>query len=107
MIEHEFADLRQIARPQPQSPGGSRLAVDETLPFPMRDPERIEQYLLGEKVERLAVARGIPVLVGPPAGQLGAALGSPPVQAVGVGDAALARGLVAAFGGVSGHDADS
>ncbi|OLC97545.1 MAG: hypothetical protein DMD37_04850 [Gemmatimonadetes bacterium] len=60
-----------------------------------------------EKVERLAVARGVPVLVGPAADRLGAALGSPPVQAVGVSDASLARGLMTAFGGVSGHDADS
>ena len=60
-----------------------------------------------EKVERLAVARGVPVLVGPPADRLGAALGSPPVQAVGVSDASLARGLMTAFGGVRGHDADT
>jgi len=60
-----------------------------------------------DKVERLAVARGVPVLVGPAADRLGAALGSPPVQAVGVSDKALARGLLTAFGGVRGHDADS
>ena len=47
-----------------------------------------------EKVERLARARQVPVLVGPVADQLGAGLGRPPVQAVGVADAALARGLV-------------
>ena len=47
-----------------------------------------------EKVERLAVARGVPVLVGPPAGRLGARLGRPPVQTVGVSDRALARGLM-------------
>jgi len=34
------------------------------------------------------------VLVGPVAERLGAGLGRPPVQAVGVADAALARGLV-------------
>jgi ribosomal protein L7Ae-like RNA K-turn-binding protein len=47
-----------------------------------------------EKVERLAVARGVPVLRGPTAEQLGARLGRPPVQAAGTGDRALARGLM-------------
>ena len=47
-----------------------------------------------EKVERLAVARGVPVLVGPAAAQLGLRLGRPPVQAVGVEDRALARGMM-------------
>lgn len=47
-----------------------------------------------EKVERLALARGVPVLRGPVAARLGARLGRPPVQTVGVGDPALARGLV-------------
>src|SRR5207245_129825 len=47
-----------------------------------------------EKVERLARARRVPVLMGPVAERLGAGLGRPPVQAVGVADAALARGLV-------------
>jgi len=47
-----------------------------------------------EKVERLATARGVPVLVGPPAVRLGARLGRPPVQTVGVSDRALARGLM-------------
>ena len=49
-----------------------------------------------EKVERPARAKGIPVLTGPVADTLGAALGRPPVQAVGVKDPALARGLIAA-----------
>ncbi|HEU5261464.1 MAG TPA: ribosomal L7Ae/L30e/S12e/Gadd45 family protein [Gemmatimonadales bacterium] len=48
-----------------------------------------------EKVERLARVRGVPIVWGPAAGQLGAGLGRPPVQAVGVEDAALARGLAA------------
>ena len=48
-----------------------------------------------EKVERLAAARKIPVLRGPAAEELGAGLGRAPVQAVGVTDAALARGLIA------------
>ena len=48
-----------------------------------------------EKVERLAEARKIPVLRGPAADELGMALGRPPVQAVGVTDTALARGLTA------------
>jgi len=47
-----------------------------------------------EKVERLAVARGIPVLVGPSAARIGQRLGRSPVQAVGVEDRALARGMV-------------
>jgi len=46
-----------------------------------------------EKVERLAQARGVPVLAGPSAARLGAQLGRPPVQTVGTGDRALARGL--------------
>jgi ribosomal protein L7Ae-like RNA K-turn-binding protein len=47
-----------------------------------------------EKVERLARARRVPVLVGPAAERLGAGLGRASVQAVGVADAALAHGLV-------------
>jgi len=47
-----------------------------------------------EKVERLARARGIPVLAGPVAERLGAQLGRPPVQTAGTGDRALARGLM-------------
>jgi ribosomal protein L7Ae-like RNA K-turn-binding protein len=47
-----------------------------------------------EKVERLARARGVPVLRGPAAAPLGAGLGRPPVQAVGVTNLQLARGLV-------------
>ena len=58
-----------------------------------------------DKVVRLALARGIPLLRGPVAEQLGAQLGRPPVQAVGVQDGALARGLVASLGGVSGDNA--
>jgi ribosomal protein L7Ae-like RNA K-turn-binding protein len=60
-----------------------------------------------EKVERLAVARGVPVRRGPVAERLGAALGRPSVQAVGVSDRALARGVLAVDGGVSGDNADS
>lgn len=47
-----------------------------------------------DKVERLARARGVPVLQGPPADRLGLRLGRAPVQAVGVEDRALARGLM-------------
>lgn len=47
-----------------------------------------------DKVERLARARGIPVLAGPVAERLGAQLGRPPVQTAGTGDRALARGLI-------------
>lgn len=46
-----------------------------------------------DKVERLAAARGIPVYRGPSAERMGAGLGRPAVQAVGVSDPALARGL--------------
>jgi ribosomal protein L7Ae-like RNA K-turn-binding protein len=48
-----------------------------------------------EKVVRLAEARGVPVLRGPAAAQLGAQLGRPPVQAAGVTDRALADGMTA------------
>jgi len=47
-----------------------------------------------DKVERLARRRGVPVVIGPAAAELGAGLGRPPVQAVGVADGALARGLM-------------
>lgn len=47
-----------------------------------------------DKVERLARARGVPVVQGPAALELGAGLGRSAVQAVGVEDAGLARGLV-------------
>lgn len=47
-----------------------------------------------EKVTRLAEAKNIPVLRGPVAAELGAGLGKPPVQAAGVTDPALARGLI-------------
>ena len=48
-----------------------------------------------EKVGRLADAKNVPVLRGPAALELGAGLGRPPVQAVGVADQALAQGLLA------------
>jgi len=47
-----------------------------------------------EKVGRLAKAKGVPLITGPQADELGAKLGRPPVQAVGVADPALARGLL-------------
>ncbi len=46
-----------------------------------------------EKVGRLARARGVPVLVGPPAGELGKRLGRSALQAVGVQDRQLALGM--------------
>lgn len=49
-----------------------------------------------EKVSRLAVATGIPVVVGPSADQIGQRLGRPPVMVVGVKDRALAAGILAA-----------
>jgi len=48
-----------------------------------------------EKVARLAEAKQVPVLRGPGADELGAGLGKPPVQAVGVSDPALTKGLMA------------
>jgi ribosomal protein L7Ae-like RNA K-turn-binding protein len=48
-----------------------------------------------EKVVRLAEAKQVPMLRGPNAAELGAGFGRPPVQAVGVTDPALARGLIA------------
>jgi ribosomal protein L7Ae-like RNA K-turn-binding protein len=60
-----------------------------------------------DKVDRPARHARVPVVRGPVAERLGRALGRPPVQAVGVQDAALARGVVAACGGVRGNDADS
>jgi len=48
-----------------------------------------------EKVVRLAEAKQVPVLRGPVARELGAGLGKAPVQAVGVTDPNLARGLMA------------
>jgi len=50
----------------------------------------------GEKVIRLAEARGVPVLQGPPAGELGRRLGRDTVQAVGIKDPKLAAGLCGA-----------
>lgn len=49
-----------------------------------------------EKVKRLAVATGIPIVIGPSADQIGARLGRPPVMVVGVKDRALAAGILAA-----------
>jgi ribosomal protein L7Ae-like RNA K-turn-binding protein len=48
-----------------------------------------------DKVERLARARGVPVLVGPLDEPLGKRLGRSAVQAVGVVDARLAAGMAA------------
>jgi ribosomal protein L7Ae-like RNA K-turn-binding protein len=49
----------------------------------------------GDKVERLARARRVPVLVGPPDEPLGRRLGRPALQAVGVKDGRLAAGITA------------
>ncbi len=49
-----------------------------------------------ETVERLARAKGFPVVQGPDAAALGTALGRPPVQAVGIRDRALASGVISA-----------
>jgi ribosomal protein L7Ae-like RNA K-turn-binding protein len=47
-----------------------------------------------DKVERLAAARGVPLIPGPSAAALGERLGKPPVMAVGVRDRALAEGML-------------
>ncbi len=47
-----------------------------------------------EKVTRLARGKGLPVITGPRADDIGRALGRPPVQAVGVRDRALAMGVL-------------
>jgi ribosomal protein L7Ae-like RNA K-turn-binding protein len=46
-----------------------------------------------EKIGRLALARGIPVLLGPEARELGRRLGRAPLQAAGVRDRDLAAGI--------------
>lgn len=51
-----------------------------------------------EKVERLAMARRVPLVRGPLAASLGSRLGRPPVMVAGVCDAALARGVLRAAG---------
>jgi ribosomal protein L7Ae-like RNA K-turn-binding protein len=51
-----------------------------------------------EKVLRLARARGVPLVEGPEAAELGARLGRPPVMVVGVRDRALAAGVMSAAG---------
>src|SRR5512143_2513648 len=52
-----------------------------------------------DKVIRLAAAKGVPLLAGPPAGTIGDRLGKPAVMVVGVLDRALARGLADAVPG--------
>jgi ribosomal protein L7Ae-like RNA K-turn-binding protein len=47
-----------------------------------------------EKVVRLAVAKGVPLVSGPGAAALGTRLGKPPVMVVGVRDRALADGIL-------------
>lgn len=47
-----------------------------------------------EKTVRLATARGVPRIAGPPAQELGAKLGKPPVMVVGVRDPGLADGAL-------------
>lgn len=47
-----------------------------------------------EKVVRLAIAKGVPLVSGPGAAAIGAQLGKPPVMAVGVRDRALADGIL-------------
>jgi ribosomal protein L7Ae-like RNA K-turn-binding protein len=49
------------------------------------------------KVELLARAKQVPVVVGPGAGLIGERLGRPPVMVVGVRDRKLAAGILAAI----------
>ncbi len=51
-----------------------------------------------EKTVQAARRRGVPVVIGPEAGVLGAALGRPPVMIAGVRDRELARGILAVAG---------
>ncbi len=51
-----------------------------------------------EKTTRLAAAKGIPMVAGPAAHELGAQLGKPPVMVVGVRDASLADGIMRVAG---------
>ncbi len=48
----------------------------------------------GEKVTRLAEGRGVVTLIGPLASELGRRVGRHTVQAVGIRDRALARGML-------------
>jgi len=48
-----------------------------------------------DKVVRLATARGVPRIAGPAGREIGSRLGRPPVQAVGVLDPKLAKGMLA------------
>jgi ribosomal protein L7Ae-like RNA K-turn-binding protein len=52
-----------------------------------------------DKVVRLARGTGIPVVVGPDAGALGASIGRGAVQAVGIADPRFAEGILAADAG--------
>ena len=47
-----------------------------------------------DKVVRLARARGVPLVDGPEASELGATVGKPPVMVVGVQERSLASGIV-------------
>jgi ribosomal protein L7Ae-like RNA K-turn-binding protein len=52
-----------------------------------------------EKVVRLAEGRGVPVVPGPAAAEIGGRLGRPPVMVVGVRDRGLADGILRAAPG--------
>ena len=58
-----------------------------------------------DKVVRLAVARGVPLLAGPSAEAIGARLGRPGVMVAGVLDRALAAGLAGAASGSAHREA--
>jgi len=47
-----------------------------------------------DKVIRLALGKGVPLVAGPQADRLGAMIGRPPVMVVGVKERALADGIV-------------
>ncbi|MFZ5623462.1 MAG: L7Ae/L30e/S12e/Gadd45 family ribosomal protein [Gemmatimonadota bacterium] len=51
----------------------------------------------GDKVVRLAAAKGIPLVTGPEAATIGGRLGRPPVMVVGVRDPMLAAGMLRAI----------
>ena len=60
-----------------------------------------------DRVFRLAQARGVTIIAGPPSDQLGRQLGLPPVMAAGVVDPALAAGVAQAAAARTGRAAQT
>ena len=75
-----------------------KTGAEEYLAKPFTDEEllaSVESALQKLRVRRLSHGRTPPLVQGPPAEELGRALGRPPVQAVGIRDRALASGVLA------------